>query len=103
VQRVVRTEGRCGGRTLTFNPHRLRKTLTLFGQQRCRSPEQYKAWSQNPGHEGVLTTFLSYGAVSTGRQSEIMRKLASLGIDKSLESGKTLAEEIRQLLDKAGA
>jgi integrase/recombinase XerD len=86
-----------------FNPHSLRKTLTLFVQQRCTSAEQYKAWSQNLGHKGVLTTFLSYGEVSTGRQSEIMRQLASPGMDKSIDSGKTLAEEIRQLLDKAGA
>lgn len=60
-----------------FNPHSLRKTLALSGQQVCKSPEEYKAWSQNLGHEGVLTTFLSYGAVSTTRQSEIMRQLAT--------------------------
>ena len=27
----------------------------------CKTPEEYKAWSQNLGHEGVLTTFCSYG------------------------------------------
>ena len=32
-------------------------------------PEQYKAWSQNLGHEHVLTTFTSYGNVSSYRQS----------------------------------
>ena len=44
-----------------FNPHSLRNTLTEFGQQRCSSPEEYKAFSQNLGHEKVMTTFQSYG------------------------------------------
>src|SRR6185312_3535674 len=61
-----------------FNPHSFRKTLALLGGQRCRTPEEYKAWSQNLGHEHVLTTFCSYGDVSSHRQSEIMRSFAGL-------------------------
>jgi integrase len=41
-----------------FNPHSFRKTLAFLGGRRCRTPEEYKAWSQNLGHEHVLTTFL---------------------------------------------
>jgi hypothetical protein len=37
-------------------------------ETRCRSPEEFKAWSQNLGHEGVLTTFYSYGTVAPRRQ-----------------------------------
>lgn len=59
-----------------FNPHSFRKTLALLGGQRCRTPEEYKAWSQNLGHEQVLTTFCSYGDVSSYRQTEIMRSSA---------------------------
>jgi integrase len=58
-----------------FNPHSFRKTLALFGGQICTSPEEYKAWSQNLGHENVLTTFSSYGEVARHRQAEIIRKL----------------------------
>jgi hypothetical protein len=36
--------------------------------------EQLTAWSQNLGHEDVLTTFTSYGAVAPHRQAEIMRE-----------------------------
>jgi integrase len=61
-----------------FNPHSFRKTLALLGGQCCRTPEEYKAWSQNLGHEHVLTTFCSYGDVSGYRQSEIMRSLGIL-------------------------
>ena len=46
-----------------FNPHSFRHALVALGQERCRTPEEFKAWSQNLGHEGVLTTFTSYGEV----------------------------------------
>ena len=59
-----------------FNPHSLRKTLARLGEQTCKTPEEFKAWSQNLGHEGVLTTFTSYGAVRPDRQGEIIRRLA---------------------------
>jgi integrase len=58
-----------------FNPHSFRKTLALLGGQVCKSPEEYKAWSQNLGHENVLTTFSSYGDVAGYRQAEIIRAL----------------------------
>jgi integrase len=58
-----------------FNPHSFRKTLALLGGRICRSPEEYKAWSQNLGHENVLTTFSSYGDVGWHRQAEIIRVL----------------------------
>jgi len=51
-----------------FNPHSFRNTLVQPGQQVCQTPEQFKAWSQNLGHEKVLTTFLSYGEVAPSRQ-----------------------------------
>jgi integrase len=60
-----------------FNPHSFRKTLALLGGQICKSPEEYKAWSQNLGHENVLTTFSSYGDVPGHRQAEIIRTLGA--------------------------
>lgn len=59
-----------------FNPHSFRKTLVRLGEEICKTPEQFKAWSQNLGHEKVLTTFLSYGGVACQRQGEIIRDLA---------------------------
>jgi len=59
-----------------FNPHSFRNTLVQLGQDICQTPEQFKAWSQNLGHEKVLTTFLSYGEVGCQRQGEIIRDLA---------------------------
>ena len=37
--------------------------------------DRKKAWSQNLGHENVLTTFSSYGDVARHRQAEIIRGL----------------------------
>jgi hypothetical protein len=42
----------------------------------CKTPEDFKAWSQNLGYEGVMTTFLSYGQVAEHRQGEIIKQLA---------------------------
>ena len=58
-----------------FNPHSFRRTLVMLGEQLCHTPEEFKAWSQNLGHDDVLTTFLSYGQVSSRRQAEIIRAL----------------------------
>ncbi len=60
-----------------FNPHSFRNTLVQLGERICQTPEDFKAWSQNLGHEGVLTTFRSYGAVGTRRQGEIIQQLAN--------------------------
>src|SRR5439155_2192561 len=46
-----------------FNPHSFRNTLVRLGEEVCKSPEEFKAWSQNLGHEKALTTFLNYGEV----------------------------------------
>lgn len=59
-----------------FNPHSFRKTLGQIGERQCRTPEEFKAWSQNLGHDHVLTTFTSYGAVSSDRQAEILGNLS---------------------------
>ncbi len=37
-----------------FAPHSFRKTLGKYGDQVCRTREQFKAWSQNLGHDLLL-------------------------------------------------
>lgn len=76
-----------------FNPHSLRSTLVRLGEHLCRTPEDFKSWSQNLGHEGVLTTFSSYGAVGSRRQQEIIR-----GLDKRPEQGPLSASEFAKAL-----
>ena len=74
-----------------FNPHSFRNTLVKLGQDVCKTPEEFKAWSQNLGHEQVLTTFLSYGEVGCPRQGEIIRALGTRQQD-----GQTNADEIAE-------
>jgi integrase len=85
-----------------FHPHSLRKTLARLGEQVCQSPEEFKAWSQNLGHEQVLTTFLSYGKVATERQGEIIR---GIGIPKqsTRPAVEDFAEAVFKKLRDAGA
>lgn len=58
-----------------YHPHLFRHTLVALGQSMCQTPEQFKAWSQNLGHDGVMTTFTSYGSLSTQRQGEIIGRM----------------------------
>ncbi len=84
----------------SFNPHSFRNTLAALGESLCQSPEEFKAWSQNLGHEGVLTTFYSYGEVQPMRQAEIIQKLglprdeAMQNVDTA-ELAKALAREMK--------
>ena len=85
-----------------FNPHSLRKTLARLGEQVCQSPEDFKAWSQNLGHEQVLTTFMSYGRVATDRQGEIIR---GIGMPKPSKQPdvEVIAEAVARKLRSEGA
>jgi integrase len=74
--RAIFREAFVGAGLPYFNPHSFRNTLVQLGQALCESPEQLKAWSQNLGHEKVLTTLMSYGEVGYQRQGEIIRELA---------------------------
>ena len=81
-----------------FNPHSFRNTLVRLGEAVCQTPEQFKAWSQNLGHEGVLTTFLSYGQVASRRQGEIIRGQTTLQLAPQpdiSELAKALLREMR--------
>jgi integrase len=84
-----------------FNPHSLRHTLVRVGEERCRSPEEFKAWSQNLGHEKVMTTFTSYGAVSARRQAEIIHDLTKSASDRSSDV-EELAEAVARRLSQGG-
>jgi len=61
-----------------FNPHSFRKTLAQLGQKTCRDIETMKAWSQNLGHEDLMTTFTSYGTLSRNRQADLIQSITSV-------------------------
>ena len=58
-----------------FNPHSFRNTLVQLGERLCTTAEEFKAWSQNLGHDRVMTTLTSYGTVAPHRQADLIRGL----------------------------
>jgi integrase len=61
-----------------FGPHSFRKTLGILANAHCKTPEQFKAWSLNLGHENIATTLSAYCPVSPSRQAELIKSLHPL-------------------------
>ena len=59
----------------SYTPHSLRKTLGLLLNEKCKTPEQMKAWSMNMGHEHLRTTMSAYMPVSLERQGTLMKAM----------------------------
>ena len=83
-----------------FNPHSFRKTLVKLGQESCKSAEHFKAWSQNLGHEQVLTTFMSYGNIEQNRQAEIIKTLSAQSSRAAATDSDITLAQIAALLQK---
>jgi integrase len=81
-----------------YNPHCFRHALARLGEQICPTIEAFKAWSQNMGHERMLTTLTSYGTVPTAKQAELIRGLGQ-GQTESEEQriAAIVAETMRQM------
>ena len=60
-------------------PHTIRHTLTVYGDQVCRTLLDKKAWSQNLGHSSLTTTELSYGRLDHQMVAVRLAGLASRG------------------------
>jgi integrase/recombinase XerD len=58
-----------------FEPHTFRHTLVHYGEDHCKTPAEFKAWSQNLGHENVSTTFGSYGRIDVYNQGNLIKKV----------------------------
>jgi integrase len=71
IRRVFRAAFAAANLTYA-HPHSIRKTLTRIGQRVCRTPEEWKVWSQNLGHDSETTTFVGYGEVPADRHAEVM-------------------------------
>jgi hypothetical protein len=74
-----------------------------FANRFCKTPEDYKARSQNLGHEDVLTTFWNYGAVSGERQAEIMAAARHRPTSQSQGGGPPDLATIKRVLDHLNA
>jgi site-specific recombinase XerC len=59
-----------------FRPHSFRHALAQLGGHVCTTAAEYKAWSQNLGHDGVLVTLTSYGTLPSYTQRELIAAMA---------------------------
>ena len=82
-----------------FKPHTVRHTLTQLAYKLQLSPEQLKAWSQNMGHDSVLTTIGSYGPISVERQEELLNALGKPSLAAS-DFSTEIAEKVVALLKR---
>ena len=57
-----------------FNPHSIRDMLVRHIMPLGLPLDALKSWSQNLGHQGLMTTITSYGSVPTHRQGELIRQ-----------------------------
>jgi integrase len=80
-----------------FTPHSFRNMLVQQAYKHCKTPEQFKAWSQNLGHESPLTTFTSYGKIDLHRQGDLILRGKDLG-----EETPVTRRELAQLLRERG-
>ncbi len=58
-----------------FTPHSFRHMIVAEMYARNLSVAQFKAWSQNLGHEGAMTTLTSYGKLSLHEQARLVRDI----------------------------
>ena len=95
VRQIFRRAFEAGG--IPYHPpHSVRRTLGRLGEKLCRTPEQMKAWSQNLGHDDVLTTFTSYGAVQLQQQAAILTRLQC----ETIDAERADLEQLRSVLSK---
>jgi integrase len=66
-----------------FTPHSFRHTLAELGSRLCKTPAEYKAWSQNLGHKDTLVTLTSYGTLPGYDQRDLIK-----GLSKRKKRGK---------------
>ncbi len=80
-----------------FTPHSFRHMIVGEMYARNLSVAQFKAWSQNLGHDGAMTTLSSYGRLSLHEQGKLVRIQTVHDANRPLTS-----RELEIILDQRG-
>ena len=64
------------------SPHTFRHMLMQIAYQRKLTPAQLKAWSQNLGHESLLTSLTSYGTLPLSEQGKLISESTQICDDE---------------------
>jgi integrase len=82
-----------------FNPHSFRNTIIQWAQKHCTQLE-FKAISQNVGHDHAMTTYNSYGTLSEAYQIEVVGKIGQVDTDLSQIPKDVLIAEMNRRMGK---
>jgi integrase len=80
------------------DPHTTRHTLTHHAYTLNLTLEEAKAWSQNLGHDDLLTTLNSYGQIARERQGELIARLGNRAANTPIDqaSDEDLLEAVKK-------
>jgi len=79
-----------------FNPHLIRKTIVNWSLKNCTQRE-FKAISQNLGHEHAMTTYNSYGTLTDDEQLDLISNIGKANSDlQNISMDDILAEVSRR-------
>lgn len=76
-----------------YNPHLFRSTGILWAQENC-SQLEFKAISQNIGHDHAMTTYNSYGELSVQDQFRVIENIGSAHADLANVPMEAILEEV---------
>lgn len=98
VRTILRERSQAAGLPY-FPPHSYRHAACQLAIRMAKSPEEYKALSENFGHEEILTTLRTYGNLGHDRVAQVISNMSS---GKKLDPG---AEKfyIEDLIDFANS
>ena len=82
-----------------FTPHRFRDMIVSEMYRRGLSVQEFKAWSQNLGHEGAMTTLTSYGKIGLEEQGRLVR---TSGTHSSVSEKPLTAIDLENILKRRG-
>lgn len=84
-----------------FHPHSFRHAAVLLAMQKCTTPEEFKAVSQNLGHSHVMTTLQTYGNLPIDRMREVMGQI-NFGASSSAGQKKLDLKKLTEAMKEAG-
>ena len=82
-----------------FNPHLFRNTIVQWAEKNC-TPFEFKAISQNLGHEHAMTTYNSYGKLNERDQIEAIANLGKLNTEMTAIPTDLLFAEMQRRMGK---
>lgn len=96
IRKILRSRSDRAGMPY-FNPHSFRHAACQLALKLSRTPQEFKALSQNFGHEQVTTTLRSYGTLDDAQVSDVISNIDFSGKQPE-KADDSLLDEIKELI-----